>query len=90
MARGGTNEPQSGLVLLKYRMTPRLCWTPILKVWRFVEDPLAAMLEVEGIQIPMEADTGAAVPLNSKVAQRRLFPCRSEFGGRKGTSQHTR
>ena len=47
-------------------MTLRFCRAPILKVWECVEDPLTAMLEVEGIQILKEADTCTAVPLNPK------------------------
>ena len=69
-------------------MTLRFCRTPILKVWGCVEDPLTAMLEVEGIKISMEADTGAVVPLNSKLAHTKKAIPRRKYGRRKGTSQH--
>ena len=52
------------------------------------EDPRTAMLEVEGIKIPMELDTGAVVPLNSKVAHTKKAISRQKSGGRRGTSQH--
>ena len=51
------------------------------------EDPRTAMLEVEGIKT-MEADTGAVVPLNSKVAHTKKAISRQKSGGRRGTSQH--
>ena len=38
------------------------------------EKPLTATLEIEGVEVPMEVDTGAAVSLISEKTQRCLFP----------------
>ena len=48
--------------------------TPVLKVGRHTVKLLTATLEIEGVKVPMEVDTDAAVLLISKETQRCLFP----------------
>ena len=38
------------------------------------EKPLTVTLEIDGVQVPMEINTGAAVSLISEETQKRLFP----------------
>ena len=53
------------------------CETPVLKVKGPREKPPTVTLEIDGVQVPMEIDTGAAVSLISEGTQKRMFPKRS-------------
>ena len=48
--------------------------SPLLRVGRKARQPIVVQLTVEGKEIPMEIDTGAAVSLISLVTKEQLFP----------------
>ena len=52
----------------------RLCETPVLKVKGPSEKHLTVTLEIDGVHVPMEINTGAAMSLISEETQKHLFP----------------
>ena len=48
--------------------------TPVLQVTGSSDRPLIATLEIDGVSVPMEVNTGAAVSLMSEETQKHLFP----------------